>query len=255
MQGQDTLVEFCDLMKKHRPGQSTDTINKLLALVVKEISPDQIIPFMIGGETLLHMVAPYSDIDCVVLFDSNKLPALDIKDYNCQTPLQIACYHGNENMVRLLLENGALVNSGSIPTLVYLCCKITQDKHLSILKLLIRHGADANAVFPDCDREIDLNCAQCGLEDFYRNKVGPSRIIEFLGELIKAGTNINYIDTWGRNLLHLVCSHDDTEVANFLILNGCDYELRDEDGNLPIDYMISSIREQLVQIINLKNCR
>lgn len=108
-----------------------------------------------------------------------------------------------------------------------------------MLKLLIKYGADVNP-----DDYTEPSCLQCGLMDFYDKQVESTRIIVFLTDMVERS----------KSVLHLVCLRDDLELANFLILNGCNYQLEDEFGKLPIDYITSLfIRKQFSEIIKLKD--
>lgn len=80
--------------------------------------------------------------------------------------------------------------------------------------------------------------------------------IAFLCELINAGCRVNYINRNGENALHLVCSRSDLRLAKILLNYGCNTELRNKIGELPIDKLASEDeKNKYSEWIRLLQCR
>ena len=56
-----------------------------------------------------------------------------------------------------------------------------------------------------------------------------------IGQLIRGGAEVNAINAWGRTAAHYAVSRDNQEALNFLLDNGADANLADNDGNTPLD--------------------
>ncbi len=75
-------------------------------------------------------------------------------------PLMIAAWHGNINIVKLLVENGAFVNQQDKKNgFTALMKVIFNNKDVSVVKYLLNHGADVNILsFHDKKTALDYAC-------------------------------------------------------------------------------------------------
>ncbi|KAI5716583.1 hypothetical protein M8J76_009014 [Diaphorina citri] len=95
----------------------------------------------VKGETPLHMACKKDTNKVLSLLKNNMNP--NVKDNAGWTPLHDAVSIGNESVVRLLLEAGALVNVPGLDndTPLHLA---TRDVRPALAKLLIQYGADVD---------------------------------------------------------------------------------------------------------------
>lgn len=94
---------------------------------------------------------------------------------------------GNENIAESLIKAGANVNVRTVNGKTPLQ-KATEKNHLKIVEVLIRHGANVNAVY-NSENRTALHLAS-------RN--GFDKIVDLL---LKSGASINYQNKYGRTAL------------------------------------------------------
>ena len=97
------------------------------------------------GETPLQLAARYSHNEIVELLIDNGAD-VNAKDVNGNTPLHLAALFGRKEVVELLIANGAAVNVkggnlGGMPL-----HHAAFEGHKVIIELLIAEGADVNAI-------------------------------------------------------------------------------------------------------------
>ncbi len=147
------------------------------------------------------------------------------------TALWFVCSRGKKKMVETLLAGGADVNyetdlaSNPVDAVVRLCgdCSL-QDKE-DMLKTLIKYGADINAAIPHSkwnvlDMEIVLD---------------PN--IEKAQWLVKMGADVNKGKLKGLYMITAV-RECDKEMARFLINNGLDIDITNDDSETALDRAI-----------------
>lgn len=246
-----------------------DRLDQLLPDLVKEVRSD--IPFMHNGfqTTLFHLFARDFGGDYNLLFSGKgELPNCNILDGHGCTPLYYACIGCNAKNVKVLLDHGASTDqSVENNPLVATCKRIAWDESLGVLKVLIKHGIDVRfEFFRDTIIPYSLhvleNLVSFALMQWYQSMdhTGPVRIENrgslFIRELLNAGANVNFKPHYGGNLLHLACRKGDIESARVLIEHGCDYNLKDEKGELPLDKIEDpEIKKEFSSIINIVQIR
>lgn len=182
------------------------------------------------------------------------------------TPVHQACYYDNEKAVMLLLDHGARLSvpEDLVSPIVKLCTKGNMDNtRIRVLKLLVQHGANVNSDYlinswsGVLTRSVLISCI------YQLRNVGRitghderKQVLLFLKGLINSGADVNYVDSQGRNSLHIACYYHGIDVTELLIENGGDYKIRDNRGLLPIDHINNSmVEEQYMEIINRIECR
>lgn len=164
-----------------------------------------------------------------------------------------------ERNARLLLENGANVNSvnrrGYTP-LLYVCYVIHLDHDFKFLKLLLEYGADIKSRYPDIRHAFVPTRTPLlfALETLYREHAKDIPIL--IRIFIDAGIDINYqVPETGENVLHTVCEYNDLDSAKLLIHSGCDYKLVNKQGKTPLEKMQVGPQKDIAEFIKSVNLR
>lgn len=178
-----------------------------------------------------------------------------------KSPLQLACYKGNFDMVKLMVEKGADVNYTKINA-VYspLICTILgqSEKDLEIVNYLIGKGAD---VTYRCNVERPV------ISWLVRSKTVSKNGLEILKRLVDAGADVkqmNYLKDacyWKHNdlIMYFIdeCDYSanggeiiqqycrgvnkfSLDIFELLIRNGADIYETDKDSKNAIDYLIET---------------
>lgn len=133
--------------------------------------------------------------------------------------------HKNLQTIRMLIDNGADVNSKSYIDSTPLM--FAQD--IETVKILIEHGADVNN--KNYLEETPLKYAK------------SPEIAEFL---IKHGADVNFTDGLGHSLL--MCIRN-PKVSEVLIKNGADVNAKDIAGYIALDYAKGLANRKLAKIL------
>ena len=112
---------------------------------------------------------------------------INIKDDIDETPLHYVCDYGNLELIKYLVNNGAIINCrnefGETP--LHLICRSYYDvDHLKIIKFLVKKGANINAIQHN-------NTLLFIVKDRFK-------IMKYF---IKKGIDINHINTTRRTIL------------------------------------------------------
>ncbi|KAL4910729.1 ankyrin repeat-containing domain protein [Aspergillus multicolor] len=95
-----------------------------------------------GSVNLARMLLERTDLE----IDISSVPT---SHYNDASALGIAAFHGHSELVQLLLEHGATVdtrdNFNEMPLLGYLAAETERIRDVQVVKLLVEAGADVNA--------------------------------------------------------------------------------------------------------------
>lgn len=133
--------------------------------------------------------------------------------------LHHACSEGNQKMVEVLLEHGALVNisfiDGKSP--LYKTC---EKRHMQIAKLLLMHGAEINQ--EDENGRIPLHI------------ISESGSREDAKLLINNGASINKRDSDGKTPLYISAQNSNTDVLEYLLQNVSCENLCSFNGRCPL---------------------
>jgi len=127
---------------------------------------------------------------------------------------------GNARLVLSALRRGASPNARYQGRTMLLWA--VQERHLKVVKTLVRAGASLEARDRDGFTAID-------------QAVGEGRF-EIVAFLLKAGANVNGRTTNGTPL-HTACAWRRTRIARLLLEHGADPGLLDRDGRRPVDFI------------------
>jgi ankyrin repeat protein len=124
--------------------------------------------------------------------------------------LHWACDYGNEDIVHLLVENGADVNANAYTwTAILLAAKAM---YMKIVCFLLQNGADFNA--EDYHGRTTLHWAA---------RYGDETVVK---TLVESGANINAMDRWGRTPMIWAVENMEEAVVELLLETGADVETK-----------------------------
>lgn len=142
---------------------------------------------------------------------------IDSMDSSNVTPLSYATSFGNIDGMRLLLDNGADVNSKDINSWTPLFYAIRYG-NLNAVKLLIDRGANITMQNKFGNTPLQVACKRGNLE-----------IVELLLEK-GANKNINAQDNLGLTALMCAVLSENVDIVNLILENGADMTLKDKNN-------------------------
>ncbi|RCK74497.1 MAG: hypothetical protein IGBAC_1445 [Ignavibacteriae bacterium] len=181
-----------------------------------------------------------------------------IKDKNGMSPLHIATFRGNIEIVKYLVENGALVDSRDDINLTPFHIAV-QEGYREIIEYFISKKVDTKIRTKDGKTAFLLACEQKRkdivyyLLDLMDRKVIANTIDEedqFKNNLLHLGAALNDIDLikigikykldiddqniYGNTPLHIAVVNADTNLIKLLLDYKADLNIQNEDGNTPL---------------------
>ena len=167
---------------------------------------------------------------------------LNIRDKNKNTPLIEASIIGNPEIVKLLVDNGADVNSQNNlgQTALYL---VVKGQYTDLVKLLLEKGAAYTIATESNEYPIDVARKLGNKEIEYIISHGVFTYLEkgYIGlvkKYISEGDDINIVNSDGSTLLHECVYHDFAEIGIILIQSGADIMKKDNNGISPLMFAI-----------------
>jgi ankyrin repeat protein len=159
---------------------------------------------------------------------------INSKDKKGNTALHKAVINGSEEIVSLLLKNGADVNVKDIDgmTPLFLASMLGNE---NIIKLLLENNADPNA--RDKEKRTAIFYAILRSTKLKNAK-------EVVKILLRHGADVNVANENGRTLLHLAVSHVDLNLIKPLVENGADINAKDKNGRTILYDAITSVKKE-----------
>ena len=155
--------------------------------------------------------------------DSRSVP------YKCCTPLFIAATCGNVEILSCLVENGADVNAADGDGVTPLMAAV-KNQFLDAVTFLIDQGADVN---------LQDSTGVTALHYATEDSCDPSGCL-IVKQLINGGANINAVTKNEKcTPLILACLNGDVSVVNFLLQNGANVALRDDNGWTTLHFVVA----------------
>ena len=153
--------------------------------------------------------------------------------YKCCTPLLIAATCGNVEMLKFLVENGAKVNGtddfGVTPLMVAVAKQL-----LDAVTFLIDRGADVN---------LQNSSGLTALHYASQFSFDPSSCL-IVEQLINGGANINAVAKYDKSTpLIIACSNKNVSVVNFLLQNGANVTLKDNNGRTALHFVVDRFND------------
>jgi len=152
-----------------------------------------------------------------------------ISEQEYSTPLQEACRNGNYEIIRLLIKKNAKINycakkMNDVPPVV-LAISSRSKTRLENVKLLIDNGADIN--FVNNYRSLLTSVASSS------NEVKSIELFEYLESKTALKENDNHL----KELLHYACRVDNSSLIHYFIIDrNMNINEQNEDGQTPLIY-------------------
>ena len=186
--------------------------------VLKEVqnllAEDADINFIYRGGTALSLAEQFGQRH-VVRFLIRAGANVNIADPSGLTPLQLACYDGDEEIVRELIVARAEINTSALAS-------ASQEGHVGVIRLLIAAGADIN--------NSDSNGFSPLMIASHCNQVELARM------LIDEGANLHDTNNKGHSPIMLASQQGMAEVAEVLVSAGASVDRADVIGFTPLMY-------------------
>ena len=189
-----------------------------------------------------------SDTDIVDDSSSERIINVNVQDNLGWTPLMEAAHHGNVDVGKVLLKNGAnpnLVNKKNATALI-IAAMAGQNEFVSLLiknKANINHATSNGltalslAIFEGhetvaknlIENGADINCAvDFSIPLYMAAKMGNEKAVKFL---VSNGAIINGKDEHGQTALMAAAYNGNITVVKVLVENGADVDMKDNNGN------------------------
>ncbi|XP_048252933.1 ankyrin repeat and SOCS box protein 13-like isoform X1 [Haliotis rufescens] len=204
----------------------------------------------------LHEAARQGKADVVRHLTEEKDFFVNHQTFDLVTPLHHACLYGRQEVIKILLDKGAMVNARNIDGATPLCDACCYGD-IEVVHLLLSHGADVNpplllssplheAVLRDnwqcasvlLDAGANLNATDCHYGT-------PLHVAAYKGNqacaevLLLAGADVNTRQIH-KMPIHDVARLQDCEFLSLLLEHGANVYARDNHGRSPRDLVPSS---------------
>lgn len=183
---------------------------------------------LIEGNRCINGVYDFPSIDTRNLSYWHSIHSKYNKNIVMQSPLlHRAIQHGYVDIVRILLDQKAALNTGDRESNSPLHYAVVHNQH-EIAYLLLDHGADVNGV--SYAKETPLLVALD--EDKYKDFTDT----QMVHLLLERRANVNFRGPVGSTALHYVIG--DRDLTKLLLEYKADLKIRNNNGKTPIDCMI-----------------
>ncbi len=153
----------------------------------------------------------------------------------CGTPLHDAAYNGHNDVVELLIANGAEVNGKNPLGVVPLHSAASQDQTETV-KLLVANGADINV--KNSSGYTPLALVACRAHE---------KVVKVL---LANGADVSTTDNYGRTPLYRAAGwYGNKEIAEMLIANGAKVNVMDNHNQTPLYWAARAVHKDIVKVL------
>lgn len=216
------------------------------------------------GRTPLHHAALGIRGSEAALVLISKRAGVDAQDKKGWTPLYLACLNNLPKMAELLINKGARVNPASGPSPLM---GAVRDGHIRVVRVLLDYKAQVHG--PAKARQTPLHvAAEKNYPDIAKllmdHKASPNRkdaqgktplyyaiyndSFHVTRDLLDQGVNVNQKTREG-TLLHLAAERGHAGAASLLIRKGARLELKNSQGEKPLDVAINKGNRRVADLI------
>jgi ankyrin repeat protein len=151
------------------------------------------------------------------------------------TPLRAASYKGHIDVVRVLLDHGANVNTlDKKKTPISSACR---GGHPEIMRLLLEHGADVDVGADSDDDDLVLHLA---------SKAGQAEVIQLL---LRHNADVNAGGFMGWTPLHGASDSGHAKVVQLLLDHGADINALSMGHNAPLRFALSNESLEVMRLL------
>ncbi|CAF1011713.1 unnamed protein product [Brachionus calyciflorus] len=167
---------------------------------------------------------------------------IDLADKDLRTPLRAAVFSGHENVVKILIKSGADVNKTDLENRSILHVA-TYMGHLSIVNILLQSGASLN--HQDLlGRSILATSIYC---------INSQNRMDIIKLLIKNGAKIDQFDHNNQTPLILAGLENEIKIIDQLLSNNADIDHIDNLGHTILTHAIKNGYDEQVEYLLKKN--
>lgn len=188
-----------------------------------------------NGTTFLHIAATHGHFALIQYFIS-QIKSIKMADYiNAQdkyldSSFHKACFNGYEDIVRVLLTNGANM---TLPTQGGATCLhiAAYNGHISIINLLVK------------EYHVSINTQTSIGSTALHYAVGRG-LLEAVKELLALGAQVDQATNSYTTPLHVACLKENVDMIKLLIQHGkADIHIRNDKGNTALDiYELAALK-------------
>eukprot|EP00929_Paragymnodinium_shiwhaense_P108229 TRINITY_DN74554_c0_g1_i1.p1 TRINITY_DN74554_c0_g1~~TRINITY_DN74554_c0_g1_i1.p1 ORF type:complete len:702 (+),score=121.88 TRINITY_DN74554_c0_g1_i1:106-2211(+) len=202
---------------------------------------------------------------------------LNIQDASGQTALSIAVARGHQEVARMLMAKGALVNTkdSKLNTPLHLVAMASDP---STCRALLDHSAEMNAVNKDGWTPLLVACAQqsrwavasemlkndCDVNiTTYGGNLSALMLVsqwnghnaDAAAQLLEANASLCCVDNFGQTALHLACRVGDSLVIRLMCDRGAPTAAQDNDGQYPLQLLCGRCAKEPEQAAPIESIR
>jgi ankyrin repeat protein len=200
-----------------------------------------------------------------------------ITDSNNPTPFYEACFIGNYEIVKMLINAGAKINTNEPimkGTPLGVALSNINENRIAIANLLIDNGADVSDGISYVFRSTNLN------KNGSKNIIKEKEEFDLFIKMVNKGASLSIVYKEGNGILHISAMMDnlqvvkylvqsqkkdvnmidnsgrtpifycqDVDTARFLLENGSDKTLKDKHGKTAYDYAIADGKVELAKLL------
>ena len=152
------------------------------------------------------------------------------------TPMHVAALEGHCDVLSLLLEHGADVNSGQGEYIHTPLLRAARKARLEAGRILLNRGANI-----DARGRFGHTALACAAIEGH---------VEFARMLLERGATIDTRDHDDWTPLHFAANNGRTRVAQLLLAHGADVDARTEHGNTPCQIASRSGHHEIVELLS-----
>ena len=202
---------------------------------------------------------------------------LEIQNTSGLTPLMLAAYIGNLDIVELLIDSGADVNYVSKFNMTALFTAIASS-NVGVLKALLDRGAkwkgvrDDNGLTPlmvaslmDSLDMFEFVLTQLNDNINAQDSNGRTALMiasdqlknDYVRLLIDSGADVNAVDYAGRTALMLAANHmyDNDGIVKLLLDSGADKNIKDNNGMNALDFAKENDSTKVIKMLDSQSLR
>lgn len=204
------------------------------------------------GETCLIIACKFKPNNDIIDLLLENGAEVNCSDYYGTTPLMNACTNDLDlSIVEILLNKGACVDESYSWGRTALICACESGADISIVELLVNHEADVNIKNEDGNTAIMLSRMQIIYppETFDEHKVSY---------LMDNGSDLNIMNYNGESLLIMMCIDAEDQIIHLFeqVIAGSNVAITDLEGNTAYHYYLNSgatgLDDEHLKILNGK---